>query len=326
MATLLRAIFVCLLIETIILLPVSEEICDSDLELLQIFDTDLQNIRSDDLKYTLFNVGFMKLAMSTETYNRLKAATSTIKKWFANLDIENLDETLLLSHWQQDIFFGYTNRMDNPTQQQVQSFYFPKHFMYKKNIFPFINDTNVINIVQFMVKKTEEIFKEIWEKLDFFTKEHFETIVGANPTIHIAFNYYDSEMTGYTKNVSGLDLHSDFGFITLLFAEKNGLQILYDDKWYNIDVENDENKYFMINFGTLLDVTTNGKFKAGIHRVLNVEQGDRLSIGIFLDPNHDGYVYKYDEENDILVQDILYKKYIHKLFKQLYGKQDGVEV
>eukprot|EP00483_Globobulimina_turgida_P008289 UN08305 len=208
MNTLIRAFFVCLLIETIALMPVAEDTCDSDLELLQMLETDLRNISSEDLKYTLFNVGFMKLAMSPETYNLLETAASSIKQWFANLDIEDLDEELLLSHWQQqDTFFGYTNRMNNPTQQQVRSFYFPKRFMYKKNIFPFINDTNVVHIVEFMIKKTEEIFKAIWEKIDVFSMEHFETIIGPSPSIHIAFNYYDSEMKNYNKNVFGLNEH-----------------------------------------------------------------------------------------------------------------------
>ncbi|XP_067679811.1 isopenicillin N synthase-like [Haliotis asinina] len=78
--------------------------------------------------------------------------------------------------------------------------------------------------------------------------------------------------------------HSDSGFVTLLATfHYRGLQILnQNDKW--VDVEPRPNSLVM-NIGDILSKTSNGRFKATRHRV--VETGmDRYSVPFFFEPRY----------------------------------------
>ncbi|XP_046566711.1 2-oxoglutarate-Fe(II) type oxidoreductase hxnY-like [Haliotis rubra] len=78
--------------------------------------------------------------------------------------------------------------------------------------------------------------------------------------------------------------HSDSGFVTLLSTfHYRGLQIFnQNDKW--VDVEPRPNSLVM-NIGDILSKTSNGRFKATRHRV--VETGmDRYSVPFFFEPRY----------------------------------------
>lgn len=80
--------------------------------------------------------------------------------------------------------------------------------------------------------------------------------------------------------------HSDYGTITLLFAESEpGLQILNGGEWHDIPpVEGG----LVVNIGDLLSMWTEGRWTSTVHRVL-VPEGradrDRISMPFFVHPD-----------------------------------------
>ncbi|XP_046566875.1 2-oxoglutarate-dependent dioxygenase 33-like [Haliotis rubra] len=78
--------------------------------------------------------------------------------------------------------------------------------------------------------------------------------------------------------------HSDSGFVTLLSTfHYRGLQIRnQNDKW--VDVEPRPNSLVM-NIGDILSKTSNGRFKATRHRVVETSM-DRFSVPFFFEPRY----------------------------------------
>lgn len=88
----------------------------------------------------------------------------------------------------------------------------------------------------------------------------------------------------HPEQVIGLRSHTDAGGVILLFQddEVNGLQILKDGKW--IDVEPIANA-IVINTGDQIEVLSNGRYKSVWHRVLATHDGNRRSIASFYNPS-----------------------------------------
>jgi isopenicillin N synthase-like dioxygenase len=77
----------------------------------------------------------------------------------------------------------------------------------------------------------------------------------------------------------GIMPHSDFECFTILAASGPGLQIMNSsDEWLEVPPLNDA---FIINIGDLLEIWTNGVFKATAHRVANMQSIERFSIAFF---------------------------------------------
>jgi isopenicillin N synthase-like dioxygenase len=80
--------------------------------------------------------------------------------------------------------------------------------------------------------------------------------------------------------------HSDYGTITLLYAESEpGLQIRHDGKWHDVPAVEGG---FIVNIGDLLSAWVGGRWTSTVHRVL-VPEGradrDRVSIPFFVHPD-----------------------------------------
>jgi isopenicillin N synthase-like dioxygenase len=79
----------------------------------------------------------------------------------------------------------------------------------------------------------------------------------------------------------GIGEHTDFGLLTILNQESEGLQILSPhNEW--VDAPVIENS-FICNVGDMLDMLTGGRFKSRPHRVLVSETHDRISFPFFFD-------------------------------------------
>jgi len=91
-------------------------------------------------------------------------------------------------------------------------------------------------------------------------------------------------MNGYppkTPNV-GFKIHTDYGWLTLLVQNIPGLQVLSQDrKWIDVPVIPGT---FIVNVGDIMEIFTNGHFKATAHRVVICEDGYRISIPYFISP------------------------------------------
>jgi len=113
------------------------------------------------------------------------------------------------------------------------------------------------------------------------------------PTSTARLNYYPSsdplsegEQQGVTAlGDMALHHHTDQGAITLLFQDKvGGLQAHSPaDGWIDVPPQDDT---LVVNIGDLVQVWTNGVYRAALHRVLPTAPGtSRISIPFFYQPN-----------------------------------------
>ena len=99
-------------------------------------------------------------------------------------------------------------------------------------------------------------------------------------------HYPKKKKSDIDAGLFGTGAHSDYDLFTILLTDHNrGLQILYENKF--IDIEYKENA-FVVNIADTLEKWTNDIFKSAIHRVvINDGLNDRYSIPYFVAANHD---------------------------------------
>jgi isopenicillin N synthase-like dioxygenase len=85
-----------------------------------------------------------------------------------------------------------------------------------------------------------------------------------------------------TEGHLGIYHHTDAGAVTVLLQDKvSGLQVRHNDTWTTIANENDS---LIINVGDLVQVWSNDRYKAPLHRVLANSKQDRFSAAFFMNP------------------------------------------
>ncbi|WP_425070576.1 isopenicillin N synthase family dioxygenase [Sagittula sp. S175] len=105
----------------------------------------------------------------------------------------------------------------------------------------------------------------------------------------------------------GIAAHTDYGCLTLLGTDGvPGLEALgRDDQWHAINAQPGE---FIINFGEMLEMWTNGQVRATLHRVRG-SADQRISVPLFFNPNHDTNVAPIGSGKTILAGDHLAKRF-----------------
>lgn len=126
-----------------------------------------------------------------------------------------------------------------------------------------------------------EILKVLLLHLDIPEEEHEKATGGMiSKKGHSQFiiHHYDPE-----KLVEGLVEHKDFGLITLLFINKQGLQFKIGDSW--VDAAPMDG-HFVVNIGRTFEILINDKnnLLAPIHRVIQCAQ-ERVSFLAQIDNN-----------------------------------------
>lgn len=88
------------------------------------------------------------------------------------------------------------------------------------------------------------------------------------------------------KRVLGVASHTDITGITLLLdcGEMPGLQVLKDGKWVSVKPISDA---IVVNIGNILEIMSNGIYKAPYHRAVVDRRKERLSIVTFCYPTSD---------------------------------------
>ncbi|KMS96524.1 hypothetical protein BVRB_8g202170 [Beta vulgaris subsp. vulgaris] len=80
----------------------------------------------------------------------------------------------------------------------------------------------------------------------------------------------------------GVPAHSDMSAITLLVPnDVPGLQICKDDRWYNVNYVPNA---IVIHIGDQIEIMSNGKYKAVMHRTTVSKDKTRFSWPVFLEP------------------------------------------
>jgi len=81
----------------------------------------------------------------------------------------------------------------------------------------------------------------------------------------------------------GAGSHVDFGAITMIYQEGEGLDVLDDlNRWHTVKVRGGT---FVVNCGYMLQKITNDAVRAAKHRVINNASTNRYSFALFLDPS-----------------------------------------
>jgi isopenicillin N synthase-like dioxygenase len=99
-------------------------------------------------------------------------------------------------------------------------------------------------------------------------------------------NYYPTP-SGISGEVGplGISRHTDAGALTLLLQDRvAGLQVYKGGKWLDVEPRSDA---FTVNVGDMLQVWSNDRYRAPLHRVLASSERERYSIAYFLNPDYD---------------------------------------
>ncbi len=81
----------------------------------------------------------------------------------------------------------------------------------------------------------------------------------------------------------GVHHHSDAGALTVLLQDEvGGLQVYNNGYWYDVPPVDGA---FVINTGDMMQVWSNDRYQAAIHRVLAMDSRDRYSIPFFYNPD-----------------------------------------
>jgi len=83
----------------------------------------------------------------------------------------------------------------------------------------------------------------------------------------------------------GIGHHTDAGALTVLKQNQvAGLQVEHDGKWHLIEPRADA---FVINIGDIVQVWSNDRYRAPLHRVIANGANERYSAAFFFNPAHD---------------------------------------
>ncbi len=78
--------------------------------------------------------------------------------------------------------------------------------------------------------------------------------------------------------------HSDAGALTILLEDGTpGLQVLRGRRWHNVRPQPGA---LIVNIGDMIEVWSNGLYRAPVHRVLAMEQRERVSAPYFHNPGY----------------------------------------
>lgn len=80
----------------------------------------------------------------------------------------------------------------------------------------------------------------------------------------------------------GVNQHTDAGAITLLLQDAQpGLEVFHDDKWRLVEPRSDA---LVVNIGDIVQVWSNDRYRAALHRVLVNAERERFSAPFFFNP------------------------------------------
>lgn len=133
-------------------------------------------------------------------------------------------------------------------------------------------------------------------------------------------NYYPPRPDWAGDKDFGIAPHTDYGCLTLLASDGvAGLEVQGPDgHWLAVDAPVGE---FVINFGEMLEIWTAGRAKATLHRVVGTA-GERISVPMFFNPNHDTNVAPKGAGQVVLAGDHM-KKRFDETYVHLQAKQGG---
>jgi len=115
---------------------------------------------------------------------------------------------------------------------------------------------------------------------------------GSNHTSFLRLNYYPAcprtpgpeQNTGKQGEQLGVGPHTDAGALTLLLQDTQpGLQVYKDGVWHAVEPRQGA---IVINIGDMVQVWSNDRYRAALHRAITHADKVRFSIPFFLNPSY----------------------------------------
>ncbi|WP_136443533.1 isopenicillin N synthase family dioxygenase [Pacificoceanicola onchidii] len=124
-------------------------------------------------------------------------------------------------------------------------------------------------------------------------------------------NYYPPRPDWAGEKDFGIAAHTDYGCLTLLGTDGvPGLEVQgRDGNWISVEARPGD---FVINFGEMLEMWTEGRVKATLHRVKGTAE-ERISVPLFFNPNHETNVAPKGSDEIIRAGE-----HMEKRFKETY--------
>ncbi|MEP1767607.1 MAG: 2-oxoglutarate and iron-dependent oxygenase domain-containing protein [Sulfitobacter sp.] len=120
-------------------------------------------------------------------------------------------------------------------------------------------------------------------------------------------NYYPARPSWAGAKDFGIATHTDYGCLTLLATDGSpGLEVRKrGGGWIPV---NAEPGVFVINFGEMMEVWTDGRVRATPHRVIGGDN-ERISVPLFFNPSHDTNVGALGTYQRVMAGDHLAERY-----------------
>lgn len=133
----------------------------------------------------------------------------------------------------------------------------------------------------------------------------------SRPMALLRSNYYPERPTWAGDKDFGIATHTDYGCVTLLATDGvPGLEVRKrGGGWIQV---NESPGTFVVNFGEMLEMWTDGAVVATPHRVVGGSK-ERVSVPMFFNPNHDANVAPVGSDDVIMAGE-----HLDKRFKETY--------
>lgn len=126
--------------------------------------------------------------------------------------------------------------------------------------------------------------------------DHLRDAFGADHTSFLRLNYYPVEdpLAGEAEAPADLGIHhhTDAGALTLLLQDEvRGLQVYREGLWHDVQPLAGA---FVINIGDMVQVWSNDRYRAPVHRVVGMERAERRSLPYFYNPAYRALIAPLD--------------------------------
>ena len=161
----------------------------------------------------------------------------------------------------------------------------------------------------------------------------FDDFRGPEPACPLRLLHYPPTTTTASaegaagKRQLGASAHTDFSCVTLLLQDEHeGLEVLDESTQEWVLVPPDPAAY-VVNLGDMMSQMTRGRYKSGMHRVLNRNRTDRLSVVFFHDGNLDCKLRPLESTADAGREDeaMTAEEYMYDRMKFSYSKHETRE-
>ncbi|MCH9633021.1 MAG: hypothetical protein S4CHLAM6_13720 [Chlamydiae bacterium] len=277
----------------------------NSIPIVSIDELDSNNVLVNERFKQILLTGFFYLKIPDESYNEIKTLKLFIETFGKRDEVKN-EKGLLEA--------GYINQK----KSQAESFLAERgdwNYLEEKQIYP----VGVANLANVMANLGSKILVKALNVLN-IPRSKWSKLTGK---LSDNKGWYILNCNNFKANKSGIGLgpHKDFGYVTLVYNEKEGLEAKIKGEWVPIPPKEG---HFIVNFGDLFERAINDttKLVAIEHQVVHQNQ-NRISAVLFLDGAMDEPVYKYNKETK-KAEEIYstHKEYLQAMVEGLWGDGD----